>query len=57
MPSEAAVKELERILYRKHRKTGEFYCPFMSEEDAQEIEPTGSDRFFGERYDDVGFRS
>ncbi|PIL36657.1 hypothetical protein GSI_00346 [Ganoderma sinense ZZ0214-1] len=57
MPSDAAVKELERILYKKHRKTGEFYCPFMTKEDAHEIEPTGSDRLFGERYDDMGFRS
>ncbi|KAI1785354.1 hypothetical protein LXA43DRAFT_1066002 [Ganoderma leucocontextum] len=57
MPSEAAVKELERILYKKHSKTGEFYCPLMGEEDAQEIEPTGSDRGFGERYDEMGFRS
>ncbi|KAM5532634.1 hypothetical protein V8D89_013678 [Ganoderma adspersum] len=56
MPSDAAVKELERILYKKHRKTGELYCPLMTEEDAQEIEPTGSDRLFGERYDDMGFR-
>lgn len=55
MPSEATVKQLERTLY-KHRKTGEFYCPFM-EEDAREIEPMGSDRFFGERYGDMGFRS
>ncbi len=57
MPSEAAVQELEGILYKKHRKTGEFYCPFMAEEDAQEIEPTGSNRLYGERYDEMGFRS
>lgn len=41
MPSDAVVKELERILYKKHLKTGEFYCPFMQEEDMREwgIEP------------------
>ncbi len=42
MPSDTAVRELERILYKKHRKTGEFYCPFMREEDMREmgIEPS-----------------
>ena len=37
MPSDAAVTELERILYKKHRKTGESYCPFMREEGMREM--------------------
>ncbi|KAM5532637.1 hypothetical protein V8D89_013681 [Ganoderma adspersum] len=37
MPSEAAVTELERILYKKHRKSGRFYCRFMREKDLEKI--------------------
>ncbi|PIL36658.1 hypothetical protein GSI_00347 [Ganoderma sinense ZZ0214-1] len=37
MPSDAAISELERILYKKHRKTGKFYCPFMRQEDMPEM--------------------
>ena len=45
MPAEGAVKELERILHNKHGKSGEFYCPFMREEDVEGLVRFRSDRY------------